>query len=104
MPDYSVNDPKGWCGDPSRGAALGRRSVIPETPEKFSGKLSVSRVRLYGDYDKNGTYFGSGGLPIYWIASEDCEVDMTSRARNRDHAVAIALAKFPLAKIRGAKS
>ena len=25
-PDYTTNDPKGWCGDPARGAALGRPS------------------------------------------------------------------------------
>src|SRR5690606_26966366 len=26
-PSYSTNDPKGWCGDPRRGAAMGRPSV-----------------------------------------------------------------------------
>jgi hypothetical protein len=60
VPDYSTHDPKGWCGNPSRGAALGRPTVM-DAPKDFSGRLFVSRVRLNsGGYDKNGTYFGHG--------------------------------------------
>lgn len=30
MPDYKTNDPKGYMGDPRRGAAMGRRSINPD--------------------------------------------------------------------------
>jgi hypothetical protein len=32
-PSYKTHDPKGWCGDPQRGAALGRHAHKPaDTP------------------------------------------------------------------------
>lgn len=90
MVTYQDNDPKGWGGDPRRGAALGRsdRHLAPcdwcqrgDEPfvalnrrkahrgpldalfwcETFEGKLVLRRVRLdVGGYDVNGTYFGTG--------------------------------------------
>ena len=100
MPDYSTHDPKGWCGNPSRGAALGRPTVM-DAPKDFSGRLFVSRVRLNsGGYDKNGTYFGHGPPSLYWIASEDGEIDFMARANSREEARAAALREYPNAKIR----
>lgn len=76
MSDYSTNDPKGWCGDPSRGAALGRPTIKGE-PE---GKITIRRSPLDRQgYDRNGTYFGVGGS-LFWIADEGGEVDFMERS------------------------
>lgn len=95
VPDYSRNDPKGWGGDPKRGAALGRCN-IPGDPG-FSGTLYVRHVELAGDYDVNGTYWGSGD-PIYWVADLDLSIEMTFRDRARDPLL-IAHKFYPNAKL-----
>jgi hypothetical protein len=98
-PDYKANDPRGWCGDPKRGAALGR-PTIQDAPADFSGRISVRRVHLNaGGYDSNGTYFGSG-TALYWAASDDGEIDYMLRAPGREAARDKVLAKYPHAKIR----
>ncbi len=100
LPDYKQHDPKGWCGDPTRGAALGRHSYHAEDSKTFEGKIYLKRVRLnQGGYDSNGTYFGTGS-PLYWASSEDCEVDFMLRAADRADARDQVLAKYPTAKIR----
>ncbi len=87
-PSYKDNDPKGWCGDPSRGAALGRGDIHTEG---FSGVLHLRRVLIDKDgYDENGTYFGTG-QPLYWYASGGGEVDAVLRARDREEAKATIL-------------
>lgn len=97
--DYKTNDPRGWCGDMRRGAALGR-PTIHDAPADFEGKIGVRRVYLnQGGYDPNGTYFGRGA-PLYWYASEDGEIDAMTRAGDRAAAREIVLAKYPKAKIR----
>jgi hypothetical protein len=99
MPDYKKNDPVGWCGDKSRGAALGRPTITDETKD-YVGKLSVRRVRLSdGGYDKNGTYFGHG-QPLYWCANDESTVDFMVRAADREDAVAQVRKEYPNAKIR----
>jgi hypothetical protein len=91
--DYKSNDPRGWGGDPSRGAALGRPSV--RGPSDFAGKLALRRIRLdSGGYDPNGTYFGTGA-PLFWYASEDGEIDDMTRAANRDAAKKKILGEYP---------
>lgn len=83
--DYKKNDPKGWCGDPKRGAALGRPSIMNASKD-FDGRLALRRVRLCsGGYDPNGTYFGHGE-PLYWYASEDGAIDAMERGLNREAA------------------
>jgi hypothetical protein len=94
---YATSDPRGWCGDPKRGAALGRPS-IHTAPQNFVGKLHVSRVYLdAGGYDSNGTYFGTG-TPIYWCASEDGTIDYMLRAWDRDQAKTEILVLYPKAR------
>jgi hypothetical protein len=80
MANYKDNDPKGWCGDPGRGSALGR-ATIQESIE--DGEiLNIVRKELDdGGYDELGTYFGIGD-PIYWVSSENGEVDYIVRAKN----------------------
>jgi hypothetical protein len=96
LPNYKTNDPRGWCGDPRRGAALGRPSVRGE--RDFAGKLVLRRVRLdSGGYDPNGTYFGVG-TPLYWFASEDGSIDDMTRADSREAAKAYVGAMYPNAR------
>jgi hypothetical protein len=95
MPDYSTNDPKGWCGDPRRGAALGRPQIIGE-PE---GTITVRHSPLDRQgYDRNGTYFG-GGLPLFWYADEGGNIDAVERAVDIEDAVKVLRERFPGAEI-----
>jgi hypothetical protein len=97
--DYKLRDPKGWCGDPRRGAALGRSHV--EGDLKYAGKMALRRVYLNGDYDSLGTYWGGGGgSPIYWYASEDegQTIEGTVRAKSRADAKAQVRAMYPNAR------
>ena len=89
MPDYSTRDPRGWCGDPSRGAAMGRGTW--EGPKDYQGKIYLRRIRLNnGGYDSNGTYFGHGE-PLYWYASEDGEIDGMLRARPTGYGINVRI-------------
>lgn len=98
MPDYQYNDPKGWCGNPARGAALGRPTIVGD-PD-FSGRIYVRQVRLdSGGYDCNGTYFGHGS-PLYWYADADNTIDGVLRASNRSVARDEVLEMYPNAKIK----
>ena len=92
-PNYKRNDPRGWCGDPSRGAALGRPSVHSD---KEGAKLYLRRIVLdSGGYDSNGTYFGTGN-PLYWCTDGD-EIDFVLRASDRNSAKANVLERYPKA-------
>jgi len=97
-PDYSSRDPKGWCGDARRGAAMGRGTYKGE-PD-FAGKIYLRRSYLdNGGYDRNGTYFGHGG-PLYWYACEEGSIDGMLRAGTRAEARAKVLEMYPDAKVR----
>lgn len=97
-PDFKVHDPKGWCGDPRRGAAMGRGSWHLDDKDAFDGKLYLRYMPLVdGDYDKNGTYWGGPG-PLYWCANEDQTIDFVIRARNREDAKAQVKALYPKAR------
>lgn len=85
MPDYKTNDPRGWCGDPKRGAAMGR-ATIHDAPRDFAGKLALRRVYLSGDYDRLGTYWGGGGDPLFWYADEEGQIDAVIRVKDREAA------------------
>jgi hypothetical protein len=99
MPDYKLHDPKGWCGDPRRGAAMGRPSV--RGPRNFAGRIYLRRVRLdSGGYDSNGTYFGHRDGLIYWYANEDGTIDGTLDAKNRKSAHWQVTVLYPNAKVR----
>jgi hypothetical protein len=56
---------------------------------------------LEGDYDENGTYFGGGEKPIFWVSSEDGGVDYVIRANDISDARAQVIAKYSGAKISG---
>lgn len=97
-PDYSRNDQRGWCGDPKRGAAMGRLS---DHSPGFAGQLHLRRVRLnQGGYDSHGTYFGTGS-PLYWVASECGAVDFMMRCSgDRASARFCVLQDYPKARVR----
>lgn len=104
LPNYKTNDPRGWCGDPKRGAAMGR-STIAGDPD-YSGKIVLRKVRLdSGGYDPNGTYFGwVDGHYVYWYASVDLDasgvgtIDGVLRAGNRHEARAEIAERYPNAR------
>ena len=97
--DYSRNDPRGWGGDPTRGAALGRPTVDADNPNTFTGKLTIKRTKIdSGGYDKNGTYFGIGN-PLFWVSDDDGDVDYMIRAYDREEARNKVLGKYPKAKV-----
>lgn len=99
-PNYERNDPKGWCGDPQRGAALGRRPIREYNPATFAGTLWVKRVELDPQgYDRVGTYWGDG-QPIFWVADEDNQVEFTFREKDMQHALKHAAAQAPIATIK----
>jgi hypothetical protein len=96
--DYKRNDPGGWCGDIRRGAAMGRHSYAPADPATWEGKLYVSRIHLdSGGYDPNGTYYGHGGDPIFWVRDATYTVDYNMNARNRIRALGIVAKEYPKA-------
>jgi hypothetical protein len=96
-PSYKTHDPRGWCGDPRRGAALGR-PIVHDAASDFSGKLTLRRSYLdSGGYDSNGTYFGYG-QPLYWYASQDGTIDGMLRAASREDAKAQVLKSYPKAR------
>lgn len=90
----------GWCGDPSRGASMGRGSFGEEPPAE---KVHLVRIRLdRGGYDNGGAYWGQG-LPLYYAWTDDGEHNLWTRAADRNHAVEIVLKRWPSAKFyRGA--
>jgi len=94
-PSYSTNDPKGWMGDPKRGAAMGRSTIVG----KYDGsKLTLRKVPIdSGGYDPNGTYFGLGGR-MYWCASGDGEIDFMLRATSREDAKSTVRKYYPKAE------
>ncbi len=100
-PDYRTNDPRGWCGDPKRGAAMGRPSV-KEAPKDTPVKLCLRRVHWNaGGYDSNGTYFGSraDGHALWWVADADGSVDfMIDVDGGREDAKRAVRASYPNAR------
>lgn len=97
IPSYSTNDPRGWCGDPKRGAALGR--LCGYGSPDYAGVLYIRHVPLIGDYDVNGTYFGSGE-PLWWVASEDGTVDYMERGKSRAAVEASVRTAYPSATVK----
>jgi len=100
MIDYKTNDPQGWGGDPSRGAALGRPTIKDANPCE-SIELCLKPVFLDGDYDENGTYFGAGA-PLFWCADESGRVDFVVRAPSEREARRKVLESYPAATFRDA--
>jgi hypothetical protein len=99
LPSYRKNDPKGWRGDITRGAALGRKDL--PGPTDFRGELFLKQVEMDPvdiAYDILGTYWGTGA-PIWWLADLDCEIEHTFRADTYEAARAWAKANYPEATI-----
>lgn len=92
FPDYSRNDPKGWSGDPKRGASLGRPKHYGDREKKY--QLFISEVELVDGYDVNGTYFGDG-MQLYWVADLDNEVDYCFRAPDYHTVTWYTHARYP---------
>lgn len=101
-PKYETNDPKGWRGDPQRGAALGRASK--HNTKDFEGKMYLREVALdHQGYDRLGTYWGAGPK-LFWYASTDGTIDAVTRAKDRDEACDAVLRHYPKARLRRGRS
>ncbi len=95
MRKYTDNDPKGWGGDPTRGAALGRSEINTPDEETYTTPLILKHVPIDKQgYDPNGTYFGTGER-LYWLASDDGCIDRVFRAKDDAEALALAKAEHP---------
>ena len=94
MPSYKTHDPRGYCGDPARGAAMGRATIRKGAP---SGKLTLRRIRINSDgYDANGTYWGLSSInDLYWYADAGENLDGTVWAKDREDAKREVLLKHP---------
>jgi hypothetical protein len=93
---YKKNAPSGYCGDPGRGAAMGR-SAINELAEP-AGPLTVCRVDMDGGgYDVCGTYFGRSDKEenLYFVfGSDEDGDDIEIMFRARDHAGASLIVRI----------
>lgn len=95
MPNYKTNDPRGWGGDPKRGAALGRNDK--HTSADFAGELTLREIHIDQEgYDDNGTYWGTGD-PLYWYANEEGTIDACIRATKREIAMMAVRDEYPRA-------
>jgi hypothetical protein len=67
---------------------MGRREYHASDRGAVDSRLNLSRVRLSGDYDSGGAYWGSGGLPLYCVSGDfgDDAITFYLRATDRDHA------------------
>lgn len=97
QPSRPDSDPGGYHGDWSRGAPLGRPASgtgEPTTAERFT----LRKVRLNGDYDEGGAYWGSNspGCILYYY--EAGNISDYIRAADRADAKAIVTKAHPGAK------
>ncbi len=62
-------------------------------------KLYLRAIRLNGDYDRNGTYFGwVRGSTLYWVCNADQSIDFVIRVYDyagRDAAKAMVRVEYP---------
>ena len=101
QPDYRLNDPGGWCGNPRRGAAMGRPTFKAHDAE-FTGQIHIRRIRINsGGYDPIGTYFGDpgNGDALYWVATVDGKIDYVQWAPGRATVEAAVRERWPWAKV-----
>jgi hypothetical protein len=62
-----LQDDLGWCGDPRRGASMGRRG---RNEPGGDSKFTLRRVPVdSGGYDRGGAYWGIGS-PLYWYSNQ----------------------------------
>lgn len=89
---HPYQTPSGWCGDPSRGASMGRTSDLPTDTE---ATLHLRRVPLdSGGYDPGGAYWGT---PCDLYIAEAIEGGEGVRYL-RAGSIEAARAEFPRAK------
>jgi len=99
---YQTNAPRGWGGDPKRGAALGRATIDEPDEDTYKTELILMRVPVNdGGYDPLGTYFGARdpGTHLYWLAAQDGKIDRVFSAKDDPSAIAYAGNLYTLAKI-----
>jgi hypothetical protein len=102
MPDYQDKDPKGFGGDPKRGAAMGRHSYKGD-PD-YEGVLFLRQVRIDSQgYDINGTYWGTREADqpkLWWYASEDGTIDRMQDGMDFEQAAFLIRQEYPKATVQ----
>lgn len=110
MPKFNPPEDRGWMGDRSRGASMGRPSRSgyrdPKTGEwvelevtENAAPFRLSRVRMVGDgaYDSGGAYWGIGD-PLYHYEGPTSDIEGYVRGRTREAAKAAVRAIHPRAR------
>ena len=94
MLSYKTNSPPITM----RGAPMGRPTILPEDRE-VKVELFASKIRMHGDYDVNGVYFGAPrpGTSLWWIHDREGEVDLVYRGNDLYYAQQHALSYLPFA-------
>ncbi len=97
-PSYDKRTPRGWMGDPQRGAAMGRSDKHGDAD--FAGDIILRPVALVEDdaYDRFGTYWDVGA-PLFWYASRDNSIDACIRCATIGDARFRVQFKYPHATI-----
>jgi hypothetical protein len=95
---FKKNAPKGYCGDPGRGAAMGRADINPKAEP--AGPLTVCFVaRCGGGYDVCGTYWGCCPDHVLYFAygndKEGNDIEMTFWAKGDVSARKYMLNMYP---------
>ncbi|AXQ68563.1 hypothetical protein HOU00_gp113 [Caulobacter phage CcrPW] len=99
MPDYKTNDPKGYMGDPRRGAAMGRPTYAPDaagwTVEglKTAAALEEDRARIAEEQRENRP--GDGYKRQCWEAAAASFRKEAERLRSLIPAARAMLAASP---------
>lgn len=84
MPMSEIPPDPGYCGDPRRGASMGR--VSHEGDGGPNKRFYLQRVRINsGGYDSGGAYWGIGA-PLWRYESECGSADGFLRSRDREAA------------------
>lgn len=91
MIQQSSTPDHGWCGNPARGASMGRESIHIDPDEPQQAELVRVYVNSQG-YDPGGSYWGTGA-PLFELATEDGS--QFFRAYDREDAVAYVAENWP---------
>lgn len=89
---YRKNDPLGYCGEPKRGAAMGRGMTLPKAEELAKRiqpiQMFMSHIQLdSGGYDCCGTYWGGRrGYRYYWAHDREANLEVIVEGRTRKEA------------------
>lgn len=100
MNNRPEDEAAGWGGDPSRGAQMGRPTLDGGFTVTGSHPMTLRKVRLNGDYDSGGAYWGcnSPGSILYYFEGPISDISGYVRAADREDAKAEVRKLHPKAR------